>query len=89
MKATKPTKRQTASSIRIDANVRCLRIYPVEDKASSTKSIAELKTVGVKVSREQAVHLLPVYYWPRLRSGMRSILRPGASINVSPTVRTT
>ena len=50
-------KRQTASSIKIDPNVRCLRIYPVEDNANSTKTIANLKTVGIKLSREQAIHL--------------------------------
>src|SRR4051794_24802134 len=53
-------KRQAASSIKIDPNVRCLRIYPVEDSQNSTKSIADLKTVGVKLSREQAIHLARV-----------------------------
>ncbi len=50
-------KRRAASSIKIDPNVRCLRIYPVEDNRNSTKTIANLKTVGIKLSREQAVHL--------------------------------
>src|SRR5579864_7458077 len=50
-------KRQTASSIKIDPNVRCLRIYPVEDNRNSTKTISDLKTVGIKLSREQAIHL--------------------------------
>ena len=53
-------KRVTAASIKIDANVRCQRIYPVEDKKHSTKTIADLKTVGIKLSREQAVHLARV-----------------------------
>jgi hypothetical protein len=53
-------KRLAASSIKIDANVRCQRIYPVEDKTHNTKKIAELKTVGIKLSREQAIHLARV-----------------------------
>jgi hypothetical protein len=53
-------KRKAASSIRIDPNLRCLRIYPVEDNRNSTKTIANLKTVGIKMSREQAIHLARV-----------------------------
>ena len=53
-------KRVSASSIRIDTNVRCQRIYPVEDRKNSTKTIADLKTVGIKLSRTQAVHLARV-----------------------------
>lgn len=53
-------KRVTAASIKIDANVRCQRIYPVEDKKYNTKTIADLKTVGIKLSRDQAVHLARV-----------------------------
>ena len=49
-------KRVSASSLRIDTNVRCLRIYPVEDSGATTK-VAELKTVGIKLSKEQAIHL--------------------------------
>jgi hypothetical protein len=58
--ATSSKKRQTASSIKINPNVRCLRIYPVEDNRNSTKTIANLKTVGIKLSSEQAVHLARV-----------------------------
>ncbi len=58
--ATSSKKRQAASSIRIDPNVRCLRIYPVEDNRNSSKAIADLKTVGIKLSREQAIHLARV-----------------------------
>jgi len=57
---TSSKKRQAASSIKIDPNVRCLRIYPVEDNRRSTKTIAGLKTVGIKLSREQAIHLARV-----------------------------
>src|SRR5690606_16473052 len=53
-------KRQSASSIKINPNLRCLRIYPVEDAKNQTKSIADLKTVGIKLSREQAIHLARV-----------------------------
>jgi hypothetical protein len=49
--------RKTASAIRVDPNVRALRIYPVEGTA---KSVETLKTVGIKLSREQAVHLARV-----------------------------
>jgi hypothetical protein len=59
MKASS-TKRKAASSIKIDTNVRCLRIYPVEDGRKTAKSIADLKTVGLKLSRDQAIHLARV-----------------------------
>jgi hypothetical protein len=49
--------RQTATSIRVDPNVRRLRIYPVEGTA---KKVADLQTVGLRLSREQAVHLARV-----------------------------
>jgi hypothetical protein len=52
-----PSKRNSPTSISIDPNVRCLRIYPVED---SRKSVAELKTIGIKMNRDQAVHLARV-----------------------------
>src|SRR2546421_8250639 len=53
-------KRVSASSIKIDANVRCQRIYPVEDKKHASKKIADLKTVGIKLSQAQAIHLARV-----------------------------
>ena len=52
-------KRVTASSLKINPNVRCQRIYPVED-SEATKKIADLKTVGIKLSKEQAIHLARV-----------------------------
>jgi hypothetical protein len=58
--ATSSKKRQTTSSIKINPNVRCLRIYPVEDNRTNRKAIADLKTVGIKLSREQAIHLARV-----------------------------
>lgn len=58
--ASTTKKRKAASSIKIDPNVRCLRIYPIEDNRNSTKTIADLKTVGIKLSQEQAIHLARV-----------------------------
>jgi hypothetical protein len=57
--ASTSKKRVSASSLRIDANVRCQRIYPVED-SEAPKEIADLKTVGIKLSPEQAIHLARV-----------------------------
>lgn len=56
-KARSPSKRSSPSAVSIDPNVRCLRIYPVED---SLKTVPELKTIGIKLSREQAIHLARV-----------------------------
>jgi len=53
-------KRKATSNIRINPNVRCQRIYPVEDQANSRKTLADLKTVGMKLTREQAIHLARV-----------------------------
>lgn len=49
--------RQSAKQVSVDPNVRCLKVYPVE---GSSKTVAELKTVGLKLSREQAIHLARV-----------------------------
>jgi len=46
--------RKTATSIRVDPNIRALRIYPVEE---TKKQVDDLKTVGIKLNREQAVRL--------------------------------
>jgi hypothetical protein len=53
------SRRDSPTAISIDPNVRCLRIYPVED---SRKTVPELKTIGIKMSREQAVHLAQVRF---------------------------
>ncbi len=63
-------KRRTASSIKIDPNVRCLRIYPVEDNRDGIKSIADLKTVGISC-RAIRRFTLPVYCLLLPRSGTR------------------
>ena len=49
--------RRSPRSISIDPNVRCQRIYPTED---TQKGVADLKTVGMKLSRDQAIHLARV-----------------------------
>lgn len=50
-------KRKTASSIEVTTNVRCERIYPTE---GTKKTINDLQSVGIKLSREQAIHLARV-----------------------------
>jgi hypothetical protein len=43
--------RESSKSISVDPNVRCLRIYPIE---KTSKNVRELKTVGIKLSRDLA-----------------------------------
>ncbi len=50
-------KRKSSRSITVDPNIRALRIYPVEE---TDKRVFELKTVGLKLSRDQAIHLARV-----------------------------
>ena len=47
-------KRQSASVISVDTNVRCLRVYPTED---TKRTVSDLQTVGIRLTKEQAVHL--------------------------------
>jgi hypothetical protein len=49
--------RQPARAISIDSNVRCDRIYPTED---TKRTIADLQTVGIRLNKEQAIHLARV-----------------------------
>jgi len=49
--------RHSPRSVTIDPNVRCLRLYPVD---GSTKTLQELKTIGIRLNREQAIHLARV-----------------------------
>ncbi len=46
--------RKSVAQVAINGNIRCQRVYPVEN---SRKSLAELKTVGLKLTAEQAIHL--------------------------------
>ena len=50
-------KRKSASSVSVDTNVRCLRVYPTED---TKRTIAKLQSVGIKLSKTQAIHLARV-----------------------------
>jgi hypothetical protein len=50
-------KRQSARAIGIDTNVRCDRIYPTED---TKRTVADLQTVGIKLNKEQAIHMARV-----------------------------
>ena len=49
--------RQSARSIRIGSFVRCNRIYPTEE---TKREVADLKTVGLRLNKEQAIHLARV-----------------------------
>lgn len=50
-------KRQSAGALSIDTNLRCLRVYPTED---TKRIVSDLQTVGIKLSRDQAIHLARV-----------------------------
>jgi hypothetical protein len=41
------------TSLTIDTHIRCLQVFPKESEAAYTK----LETMGVKLSREEALHL--------------------------------
>ena len=47
----------SACAISIDSNVRGDRIYPTED---TKRTVSDLQTVGIKLSKEQAIHLARV-----------------------------
>jgi hypothetical protein len=49
--------RRSARSVKIDTNVRCNRVYPIEE---TNKDVKKLKTVGLKLSRDQTIHLARV-----------------------------
>lgn len=49
--------RRSATSVTISPKLRCQRIYPVP---GTRKTVAELKTVGFKLTREQAINLARV-----------------------------
>ena len=49
--------RKSPRSISIDSNVRCLKVYPVEGTDKSTK---DMKTIGIKLSKQQATHMARV-----------------------------
>ena len=49
--------RESAKQFAVDPNIRCAKVYPV---IGSSKSVSSLKTVGIKLTRAQAVHLAQV-----------------------------
>lgn len=49
--------RKSIGSIKVEPNARCTKIYPTED---TKKNVADLKTIGIKLSKEQAIHLARV-----------------------------
>ena len=49
--------RKSSKSISVNPNVRCLRVYPAEE---TSKNVEDLKTIGLKLSKEQAIHLARV-----------------------------
>jgi len=49
--------RKSIRSLSIDPNLRCSRVYPTEH---TSKNVKELKTVGIKLTRPQALHLARV-----------------------------
>jgi hypothetical protein len=60
--------RKSPMSITVDGNVRCLRLYPTKE---TKKKVENLETIGIKLDREQAVHLARVLLavsqdWPEI-----------------------
>ena len=49
--------RASARSITINPTLRCLRVYPTRE---TKRDLAKLKTVGIRLTRDQAVHLARV-----------------------------
>ena len=50
-------KRRYGSNIKISGNIKCQRVYPVEDEKSRNKTIQDLQTIGIKLSSDQAIKL--------------------------------
>ena len=46
--------RETVGKLGVDPNIHCSKVYPV---ISPRNPISSLKTVGIKLTREQAAHL--------------------------------
>lgn len=49
--------RESTKQFGVDPNVRCQKVYPV---VGSRKSLIELKSVGLKFTREQARHFAQI-----------------------------
>lgn len=46
--------RKSAKGVELDLNIRAIRIYPTKE---TRKDLPKLKTVGIKLSSEEARHL--------------------------------
>jgi hypothetical protein len=51
------SKLKTVTSVRVNPNVRCWRVRPVED---TKKNLKDLQTIAIELDREQAIHLATV-----------------------------
>ena len=49
--------RESVGNIRITPNIKALNVYPGE---GTHRSMSQLKTVGLRLSRDQAIHLARV-----------------------------
>ena len=47
----------TIKRLKLKSNLRCQKIYPTE---SSTRTMQELKTVAIRLSRPQAIELATI-----------------------------
>jgi len=56
-KSNGKNKRRSAKSITIETNLRCQRIYPTE---GTRRSVADLQSVGLKLNKDEAIHLARV-----------------------------
>jgi len=50
-------RRKSARQFDVDPNIRAIKVYPV---IGSNRSVSDLKTIGIKLTREQAIHLAQV-----------------------------
>ena len=49
--------RKSATSIKISPKLRCQRVYPIK---GTKKAVEELKTIGFRLNRDQAINLARV-----------------------------
>lgn len=55
--ASAKSHRKSTGAIVVNTNVRCLRVYPT---GQTSRDIKDLKTVGIKLSSDQAIYLARV-----------------------------
>lgn len=49
--------RRSATSVKVSPKLRCQRVYPIQ---GTKRAVTELKTVGFRLTREQAINLARV-----------------------------